>query len=97
MARWPWLLSTALAASATSSVATVQAQEADENARVVSIDEIPAPARAAILREVGGGTLTEVHEETWQKGEPVYEGHIHQGKRESTIWVDAAGNILHKH
>lgn len=93
MTRWRRLLSAALAASAISGAATVQAQDEKE----VSIDEIPAAAREAILREAGGGTLMEVHEETWQREGTVYEGHIHKGRRDVTIWVDAAGNVLHKH
>ena len=87
MARWRWLLWAALAASAISSVATVQANGP------VDIAEIPAPARDAIMRHVGSGTLMEIDEETWQ-GEPAYEGHIHNEEGDVTIWVDAAGNIL---
>jgi hypothetical protein len=82
-----WLLSTALAASVISSVATVQAKG------TVDIDQIPAPARDAILRHVETGQLLEVDEETWQ-GEPAYEGHIRKKFHDVTIWVDAAGNIL---
>ena len=94
MARWRWLLTAALAASAFSCVAPVQAEEENENGRPVSIDEIPAPARDAILRQLGIGTLTEVVEETGQGGERVYEGRIRQGKRRGIVWVDAAGNLL---
>jgi hypothetical protein len=92
--RWRWLLSAALVASAISSVATVQAQEENENERPVSIDEIPAPARDEIMRQVGTGVLEEVLEETGQGGEPVYEGRINQGKRKGIVRVDAAGNLL---
>jgi hypothetical protein len=97
MARWRWLLSAALAASAISSIATAQSEDELTDEGPVPIEEIPAPARDAILREAGGGTLMEVHEETWQNGKPVYEGHIRQGTRTVTIWVDAEGNILHVH
>jgi hypothetical protein len=88
MATWRWLLSAALAASAVSSVATVQADGP------VSIDEISAPARDAILRNVGAGRLMEVFEETWQ-GQPAYEARILHGSHADTIWVDAAGNVLY--
>ena len=97
MARWRWLLTAALAASATSSVATVQAEEANQNERSVSIEEIPAPARDAILEHVRTGTLTSVVETTGQRGEPVYEGRISHGTRNLTITVDAAGNVLAIH
>jgi hypothetical protein len=96
VARWRWLLSAALAASAISAVATVEAQEADENGGAVSIDEIPAPARAAIQREVGTGWLMGVYEETWH-GQPAYRGRIYKGSRNLSIWVDAEGNILERH
>jgi hypothetical protein len=97
MARWRWLLWAALAASAISSVATVQAEEEYENEAPVSIDELPAPARDAILRHVGAGRLMEVVQETGQGGEPVYEGRIRHGKRLVTVRVDAAGNTLEIH
>jgi hypothetical protein len=80
-----------------SSVATLEAQEENENARPVSIEDIPAPARDAILSQVGTGTLREVVEETGPGREPVYEGHIDQGKRKGVVRVDAAGNILEFH
>ena len=82
-----WLLSAALAASAISSVATAQAEGP------VDIDQLPAPARNAILIHVGTGQLTEVDEATWE-GKPAYEGHIRKQLRNVTVWVDAAGNLL---
>jgi hypothetical protein len=96
MVRWRWLLSAALAASAISSVATVQAEEEDHDEAAVSIDEIPAPARDTILRHVGAGVLMGVREETGDRGEPVYKAHI-RGSPNLTIWVDAAGNIVQMH
>jgi hypothetical protein len=86
-----------LAASAISSVATVQAAEQSENERPVSIDEIPAPARDAILRHRGAGTLMAVVEDTGQGGEPEYGARIYFGSYKLIIWVDAAGNILGLH
>jgi len=97
MAKWRWLLTAALAASAISSLATVQAEEENGNEGPVSIDEIPAPARDAILTQVGTGRLTEVVKVTEQGKEPVYVGRIDQGKRRGTVWVDAAGHLLEVH
>ncbi len=92
MAKWHWLLSAALAAM--SSVATVQAQEEDEHARAVDVDEIPAPARDAIREHVGDGYLLEVVEK-WQNGELVYAGRIRRPHSDHvTVTVDAAGHIL---
>jgi hypothetical protein len=96
MARWCWLPAAALAVSAISCVARVQTEKEDQSEGPVPIDEIPAPARKAILIHASGGQVMEVHRETWA-GEPVYEGHIRTGKREGIIWVDAEGNVLHKH
>ena len=96
MARWRWLLSAALAASAIASVATVQAQEENSHEKPVSIDQIPAPARDQIQREVGTGSLMQVVEGTWH-GQPAYEGIIIKGSRNVMIWVDAEGNILSRH
>ena len=93
MARWRWLLSVALAASAISCVATVPEDEQNESEGHVSIGDIPAPARDAILRHVGSGRLMNVVE-TSERGQPVYRGRISQGAHQVTIWVDAAGNIL---
>jgi hypothetical protein len=91
MARWLWLPWAALAASAISSVATPQAQA--QNERSVSLDEIPAPARDAILSQLRGGELGGVVEETRQ-GEPTYRAGIRHGPRRLMIVVDAAGNVL---
>jgi hypothetical protein len=98
MAKWRWMLSAALAAMST--VATVQAQkegqaqEEDENARAVDIEEIPAPARRAIRLHIGTGRLMEVVEK-WQNGEPVYAGRItHPHGTHITVTVDAAGDVL---
>jgi hypothetical protein len=93
MARLGWLVQAALAALAISSVATVQAKEDNEKQGPVSIDEIPAPAREAILGRVGAGTLMEVVEKTGQNG-PVYKGRINRGPYYLFVTVDAAGNIL---
>jgi len=95
VAAWRRLLSAALAVSAISCVATVPAEEENLSERAVSIGEIPAPARAAILRHLGGGRLMRVQEETGKNGEPVYKGRVidHAGVI-LTIRVDAAGNVL---
>jgi hypothetical protein len=93
MRKWSWLLSAALAASAISCVATVPADEENESDRHVSIREIPAPARDAILRHVGSGRLMDVVE-TSLRGQTVYQGRIRDGAHTATIWVDAAGNIV---
>lgn len=97
MARWCWLLSAALAASMTWSVATAQAQEEDDNAAAVSIDDVPAPVQDAILSHVGAGILAEVVKTTEQNGEPVYKARIRHDGRVITVRVDASGHVLDVH
>jgi hypothetical protein len=91
--RWRWLLSAALAASTISNIATVQADEESRNDEPVPIDEIPAPAREALLTGAGGGEILEVVQGT-RHGQWMYEASVRQGKRVVTIDVDAAGHLL---
>jgi hypothetical protein len=93
MARWRWLLSAALAASAISCVASVPTDEENESEEHVSIREIPAAARNAIQRRVGSGTLMSVVE-TSQRGQLVYKATIRNGPHRITVWVDGAGNLV---
>jgi uncharacterized membrane protein YkoI len=71
----------------------------DAQGKVVSVEEqttlseIPGPARAAILKAVGAGTLVLVEKVT--RGETTfYEGHISHGRSASEVKVDAGGQPL---
>jgi uncharacterized membrane protein YkoI len=67
-----------------------------ENERVVSMDQIPAPARAALLREAKGTPIQRVEVET-ENGKTVYEGVVKQGDQKMGITVDEQGNVLGHH
>jgi uncharacterized membrane protein YkoI len=70
--------------------------QADEHEKVVTMDEIPAPAKAALLREAKGAPIQRVEEET-KNGKKVYEGVIQEGDKETGILVDAQGKVLGHH
>jgi uncharacterized membrane protein YkoI len=70
--------------------------QADENEKVVSIDKIPAPAKAAIEREAKGAPIRRVEVEA-KNGKTVYEGVIQQGDKDIGIVVDAQGKVLGHH
>jgi uncharacterized membrane protein YkoI len=85
-----------LAATMSLGAAVPSVAHADEKEKVVSIDQIPAPARAALIREAKGAPIRRVEVET-EKGKTVYEGVIQQGDDLIGITVDAQGNVLGRH
>jgi hypothetical protein len=73
--------------SAASSVAYADGKE-----RVVTIDQIPAAAKAGLLRGAKGSPI---HRVEMNEGETtVYEGVIQRGNHEVGILVDATGYLL---
>jgi uncharacterized membrane protein YkoI len=76
---------------------TAQADDKNEhNEKTVSLDQIPAPARATILREAAGGRILKVEQEM-EQNKQVYEAHVKKGPDEIGISVDANGALLGKH
>ena len=71
----------------------------DEQGKVIeaelatTLDKIPAAARAAIEKQAGAGTVTEVEEVT-EKGETIYEAQIDNGGKKSEAKVDADGHTV---
>jgi uncharacterized membrane protein YkoI len=97
MRRWAWLLAMALAgATAATSSTSAYADEKNENEKEVKLDQIPAPARATILREAGGSPILKVEEET-KNGKTLYEAHVKKGSDVLGIRVDANGTLIDKH
>jgi hypothetical protein len=98
MAKWSWFLIAVLAGSAVSAITTVQAaEEAEEkeNEQPVSLDQIPAPAREALLREAAGDPIVNVVQET-EQGQTVYEAHVRRGGGIIGISVNAKGDVLER-
>jgi hypothetical protein len=63
--------------------------DADE----VKLDEVPAPARAAIERETSGARIKEIERET-RGGKRVYEVEFIRDNREQEIHVAEDGTVL---
>jgi hypothetical protein len=59
----------------------------------VSIDQLPAPAKAAVEREAAGGQIREISKET-ERGKTSYEVKIAKGGHESTFRIAADGTPL---
>jgi uncharacterized membrane protein YkoI len=77
--------------------AVSQGARADEKQeKIVSIDQIPAPARTALLSEAKGEPIRRVEIEM-ENGRSVYEGVVQKGSEEMGITVDAQGRVLGHH
>lgn len=70
--------------------------QGDEDEKVVSIDQIPAPARASLVREAKGDAIVRVEVEN-HKGGAVYEGVVKHGDDMIGITVNADGKVLGRH
>jgi hypothetical protein len=90
------LWSVLLAATMGVGVAMPSAAQADEKEKVVSINEIPAPARASLIREAKGAPIMRVEIES-AKDKTAYEGIFKQGDDVIGVTVDAQGNVLGRH
>lgn len=95
--RWSWLLSAALV-GALAPMATAWANEENEeneteNETPTSLDKIPSPARAALLKEAAGAPIVDVVQET-EHGQTAYEAHFRKGNELMGVKVDANGKVL---
>jgi hypothetical protein len=97
MKHWTWLFAAALAVTAAMPWgSTAQADETKENETPISMDKVPAPARATMEREAAGAPIINVVQETTNKGQTVYEAHVRQGDKLLGIEVDANGKLVKK-
>jgi uncharacterized membrane protein YkoI len=69
---------------------------AEGKEKVVKLEDIPAPARATILKEAKGAPILKVETED-RKGQTLYEAHVKRGKDEIGILVDAKGKLIGTH
>jgi|GEM_PF-2452509 len=95
MTRWTRLFATALVTTAAVPLAwTAQADENEnEHETPVSMDKVPAPARATLQREAAGGQIVDVVQET-EHGQTVYEAHVRKGGQVLGIEVDPSGKLV---
>jgi uncharacterized membrane protein YkoI len=98
MKRWSCLVAGALALAVVPVMSeTARADEKGEHhEKVVSLDQIPAPARQTILREAAGAPILKVEEEKG-KDRTLYEAHVKKGDDVIGIRVDAQGKVVDKH
>jgi uncharacterized membrane protein YkoI len=61
----------------------------------MSIDQVPAPVRATLMREAPGATITTVDKEE-DKGKVIYEADAMIGGKNWEIKVDADGKVISK-
>jgi uncharacterized membrane protein YkoI len=71
-------------------------EEGEEKDEVkLTLDQVPAAARAGLQREAGGATISKVDQET-SHGQTVYETDVMTGGKNWEIKVDANGNLVSK-
>jgi hypothetical protein len=74
---------------------TEKGSETEVGDRVVSLEDIPAPARQTILREAGDNTIEEIEVET-ENGRTVYEAEWEEDGKEVEVEVAPDGKLLGK-
>jgi hypothetical protein len=70
--------------------------EFDGTEKKVSLDQVPAPVKAAIQKAVGKGRLVDIGEITTQGGSTVYEIEMWQGDVEYDVVFSTAGQELQR-
>lgn len=88
MNRSAWLLAAAVALGA--AAPTNARADAEE---IVKITDIPAPARAALLREAAGAHIYKVEREV-ENGRTLYEGSFYRSATKHEVTVDAQGHVV---
>lgn len=69
--------------------------EDDENEVEMSLDQVPAPVRATILREAKGQKIEEV-ERTGEGADAIYEVDLMMDGQEYELKVSATGEVISK-
>lgn len=65
----------------------------EEEGKKITIDQLPAAVKAALLQQAGGGQIKEIEEET-KKGQTIYEAEIVANGVTTEIKLDATGKVL---
>jgi hypothetical protein len=60
----------------------------------MTLDQVPAPAREALVREAKGAAIDHVDKETLHDGKVVYETDVKQDGKNWEIKVDEAGKLV---
>src|SRR5215467_1428787 len=87
---WSWLVvATALAAGACSDISGDE-RRGEGAGEKVSIDQLPAPVKAAVEREAAGGQLIDISRDT-KRGQTSYEVKIAKDGQESKVRIASDG------
>lgn len=70
-------------------------EEGEENEVKMTLDEVPAAAREALVREANGATISTVDREEGKRG-PIYETDVVMNGKNWEIKVSADGKVLSK-
>jgi len=70
-----------------------KAKTAVKDEKPISMDQLPAAARAALEKEAKGGTIGQVTQET-EKGKMVYEAEISKDGKQRYVSVSPEGKIV---
>jgi uncharacterized membrane protein YkoI len=73
-----------------------EGKEGDEGNEVkMTLDQVPAPVRATLMREAGGATIKTVDKEE-SKGKVIYETDVMVNGKNWELKVDADGKLISK-
>ncbi len=95
--RWVMVGTLALGGFAGSALANQKNEEHEkEHAhRKMTLDDLPAPVRSTLQREVKGGQLEELRSET-SNGKTIYEAEVVSNGKGTDIAVSQDGNVLRR-
>lgn len=65
----------------------------EEDGKEITIDQLPAAVKAALLQQAGGAQIKEIEEET-KDGKTIYEAEIVGNGITTEIKLDATGKVL---
>jgi hypothetical protein len=69
------------------------AWSAEEEGKKLTLDQLPAAVKAALLQQAGGAKIEDIEEET-KDGKTVYEAEIVGNGVTTEVKLDASGKIL---
>ena len=66
----------------------------EEEGKKITIDQLPAAVKAALLQQAGGAQIKDIEEETSKDGKTVYEAEIVANGVTTEVKLDATGKVL---
>jgi len=69
--------------------------DADEKETPVTMDQLPAPVKATLMKEAGNGKVEEIDKET-ENGRTIYEADVMLDGKKWEIKIDQDGQLIRK-